>query len=189
VDVEVRVQVGVRVMELVRLGEGVKVSVQVRLKVGLRVAVREAVGELVRVGVRLGVVVRVRVVVTVKVEEREAVREGVKLGVRVAVRVALAEGLAVYVRLGVMWRSTWAVFSLERWMSLGEQFWPVVIQAMLLSLGGRSCGMEGGPTGSVPLSPPRGTLTCWPAPKYCSWPLATMRPEPLYILTIISWLL
>src|SRR5271157_4919706 len=142
-------------------------------------------GVLVKVGVVVGVGrVPVGVMVGVWVGEPITVWVNVFAAVRAIVEAVAAELVPVGVKVAIPASTVaWASSGLTGVISLGEQYWPPMLQARLSSSDESGSGVEGGLIASEPSGPPSWTLTCWPAPKYCCCPWETISPEPLYRLT------
>lgn len=187
------VNVGLGVFDGVKLGVKVKVDVGVLVRVGVFVCV----GVLVRVGVRVsvGVLVRVRVLVGPGVLVRVGVFVGVigvgdfvavgstrSVFVAGIVEVGVGEMVLVGTIVGVeviaLCICCCACSSDTGAISSGVQYCPVIVHAMAISSSLSDSGSDGALIDSFPLAPPNSTLTCWPAPKYCSSPFETTLAEP-----------
>jgi hypothetical protein len=152
--------VGVWVSEAVKVIVGVCNGVLVYVGVTVRVRVMVPDGGVwvtmgPRVDIAAGEVVPVIVIVLVLVcivvwgIEGEAVMEG--SGVCVGRLMLTSVSCAAPASMGII--------------SAGSQKDPVMVQAAVNSFGDKGWGSEGGPMESVPLSPPRGTVTFSPAVK------------------------
>lgn len=148
------------------MGVTVGISVDVGVLVGVFVRVGVFVTVLVGTGVWVGAGVRVGGFVSVGV--RVGFFEGVMLGSTTSVYVAgaVGDGVSVTVEVGIadgvdviwLWICPCACSSETGTISLGEQYCPVIVQAVVSSSPVSGSGSEGALIDSEPFAPPNFTL-------------------------------
>ena len=146
VGISVNVGVGVLVGVFVRVG----VFVTVLVGAGVWVGAGVCVGGFVSVGVRVGFFEGVMLGSTTSVYVAGAVGDGVS----VTVEVGIADGVDVI----WLWICPCACSSETGTISLGEQYCPVIVQAVVSSSPVSGSGSEGALIDSEPFAPPNFTL-------------------------------